>query len=139
MCGCLKASERVIKPYHEMTAAERLAARIAKNRDLEQRTKRQPPERRSLDEIVAQLNSRHRRASYGAVAGIVGGVARGLMNGRTKCHEYSWVVASSGPGRGWPTDYRENEVHPDCLRQIRSAPDNIIEDAESLRIWLQQA
>src|SRR5579872_4259175 len=121
-----------------MTAAERLAARIAKNREIEQRVNRQPPERQSLYEIVARLNSRHRRASYGAVAGIVGGLARGLMTGRTKCHEYSWVVASSGRGRGWPTDYREDQIHPECLRQIRSAADNIIEDAESLRTWLQQ-
>src|SRR5437660_1417926 len=101
-----------------MTAAERLTARIARNREMEQSMKGLSRARLSLDEIVAQLNSRYRRASYGAVAGLVGGLARGLMAGRTKCHEYSWVVASSGPGRGRPTDYREDQIHPECLRQI---------------------
>jgi len=60
------------------------------------------------------------------------------MGGRTKSTEYSWVVAATGPGRGWPTDYREDQIHPECLRQIRSGQDNIVEDAESLRRWLQE-
>jgi len=96
------------KPYHEMTASERLAARIAKNREIEARLECAPAAS-GLDAIVARLNARKQRASYGAVAAIIGVLPRGLMSGRQKCHKYSWVVAASGPTRGWPTDYTDKD------------------------------
>jgi hypothetical protein len=120
-----------------MTSAEKLAARIAENREIERRVSGELSTL-SLDAIARRLHARSQRASYGAVAGIVGGIAQGVMGGRTKSHEYSWVVAGSCPGRGWPTGYSEGQIHPECLRQIPSGDDNVIDDAENLRRWLQE-
>ena len=91
-------------------------------------------DRMDLEYIVRQLDSRKQRATYGAVAGIVGGLARGLMNGRAKTHEYSWVVAKSN---GRPTGYTNGQIHPDCLRSIAEQPGNVITDPERLRSWLK--
>lgn len=46
------------------------------------------------------------------------------MTGLAECHRYSWVVAATGPHAGWPTDYAENQIDSDCLRQIRSGDDD---------------
>ena len=86
-----------------------------------------------LDDIVTKLNERKQRATYGAVAGIVGGLPRGLMAGRQRNHKYSWVVAKQGSR---PTGYTNEQIHPDCLRQIRDGLDNVIEDSARLRRWL---
>ena len=122
-----------------MTAAERLADRIAKNRRMEQVLASGAPGL-SLDGIVAQLNERKQRATYGAVAYLVGVLPRGLMSGREKGYTDSWVVAatrSDGSRRGWPTGYTKNQIHPDCYRQICEGTDKIIEDAEDLKQWLR--
>jgi hypothetical protein len=89
-----------------------------------------------LDDIVTKLNERKQRATYGAVAGILGVLPRGLMAGRQRNHKYSWVVAATRSRRGWPTGYTDELIHPDCLRQIRDRLDNLIEDSASLRRWL---
>jgi hypothetical protein len=127
----------VTKPYREMTGAERVAARIAQNRKVEQSLAHDPLAY-GLGGIVARLHERKQRASYGAIAEILCVLPRGLMSGRPKCYEYSWVVAATGSERGWPTDYSENQIDPECLRQIRAGENEIIDDAESLRLWLQQ-
>ena len=132
-----ESKPKVTKPYHEMTAAERLTSRIAKNRKSESDL-RQNSSYWSLNDIVAQLNSRKQRASYGAVAEVASQIARGLMSRRTKCHADSWVVASTGPRRGWPTDYDTAEIHPDCLRQIHDGKAGLIENGEALRRWLKR-
>src|SRR5260370_25171684 len=95
-----------------------------------------------LDEIVTRLDARKQRATYGAVAGIVGGLARGLMNGRPPSHIYSWVVAKrnsrrTGAVRGSPTGYTRAQIHPDCLWQIHDGSGSIIEDSETLTRWLK--
>ena len=89
-----------------------------------------------LDDIVAQLNERRQRATYGAVAALVGVRPRWLMRGREdmKCHAYWWVVAKK---TGSPTGYAECQIHPECLSQIRRRLRNIIEDGDSLKRWLQ--
>lgn len=125
------------KPYHLVSAAERLTARIAQNREFEAKRRSEHVSSMTLDEIVGRLSSGRRRASYGAVAAIVGVLLRGLMSGRRKCHEDSSIVAVSGPRRGWPTDYTPDQIHPDCLRQIRAGQDSIIEAKDSLLAWLQ--
>jgi hypothetical protein len=127
-----------MKPFREMTKAEQIAARIARNREIEQRASATVVTRMDLDSIVARLHAKRQRASYGAVAALVGVLPRGLMQGRPKNHEFSWVVAASGERRGWPTDYREDQIHPECLRQIRSGHNNVIEDTDSLRRWLRE-
>jgi hypothetical protein len=90
----------------------------------------------NLDDIVTRLNERKQRATYGAVAGILGVLPRGVMGGRQKNHKYSWVVAATGSWRGWPTGYTNEQIHPDCLRQIRDHLDNLIENSAELRRWL---
>lgn len=123
-----------MKPYHEMTAGERTADRIRKNREIECASG--ADRSWTLNEIVAILDSRKQRAIYGAVAAIVGRLARGLMSGRSRCPMDSWVVAASGVERGWTSGYSERQIHPDCLRQIRLSEGNIIEDPERLALWL---
>lgn len=125
------------KSYREMTPAERTAARIAQNREIEQRLTREPVNL-SLGGIVARLHARKQRASYGAFADLLGVLPRGLMTGLPKCPAFSWVVAGTGPERGRPTDYNESQLDPECLRQIRSGENNVIDEAESLRAWLRQ-
>lgn len=125
----------VQKPYHGMTPAERTAARIAKNREIERSSlKRQG--RYTLDEIASRLNDRRQRATYGAVAKLVGVLPRGLMNDRAKSPEFSWIVAASGSERGRPTGYNVHQVHPECLRQIHDGQQNLIDNAEVLERWL---
>jgi hypothetical protein len=86
-----------------------------------------------LDEIVAQLGKRKQRATYGAVAGLVGGAPIGVMNGRARCPQYSWVVAKR---TGSPTGYAERQIDPDCLSQIREGSPKVIDNADELKRWL---
>jgi len=136
--NCIAGTEvkKPMKPYHEMTVAERTIARIAKNREGE-RARRLHTGRWTLSEIVSRLDAGKQRATYGAVAGLVGGLARGLMNGRPKTPKCSWVVASSGPQRGWPTGYTLHQIHPDCFRQTRAGSGNVINDSAQLERWLE--
>jgi hypothetical protein len=120
-----------------MTDSERRAHRIAKNRELEQRSS-SGNAGLSLDGIVGQLDARKRRATYKAVADLVGVPHRSLMSGRVKSYRDSWIVAGSGTRRGWPTDYTVNQIQPDCYRQICERVDDFISSAEELKKWLQQ-
>ena len=96
----------------------------------------------TLDDVVAALNDRRQRATYGAVAKVVGRPVRGLMRGRTDPISDSWVVAAttsrqSGSRRGRPTGFTDADMHPDCLRQFRESPNDVIDDADELRAWLE--
>jgi hypothetical protein len=91
----------------------------------------------NLDDIVAKLNERKKRATYGAVAGILGVIPRAVMSGRPRNYENSWVVAKTGPRRGRPTNYADMQIHPDCLYQIRADRDSVIRDSEALKRWLK--
>lgn len=126
------------KPYSEMSEAERRADRIAKNRQREARALSSSGGL-TLEGIVEQLNARKQRASYRAVAALVGVLPRGLMTGRPKSRRYSWVVAATtggGSKRGWPTGYTKNQIHPECYAQICEERADIIEEPERLRAWL---
>src|SRR5205823_13594430 len=92
----------------------------------------------TLQKIGARLDGHCQRATYGAVAGILGVVPRGVMNGRPKSSEYSWIVAATGPGQGMPTGYSEHQIHPECLRQVRERRGGVIDRAEELREWLRR-
>jgi hypothetical protein len=94
-----------------------------------------------LDEIIKQLNARKQRATYGAVAKLVGVSPSELMAGRPRDPTNSWVVAATtssrtGSQRGYPTGYAINQIDPECRRQIRQGSASIIQDAEVLRRWL---
>jgi hypothetical protein len=127
----------VSKPYHQMSPSERLADRIAKNRQIEASVHAR--QGLSLDGIVAQLNARKQRATYAAVAFLVGALPRGLMSGRPRSYADSWIVAASGPAPGWPTGYAVHQIDPDCYRQICEGRGTIIEDPKKLREWLSRS
>lgn len=64
-----------------------------------------------LAEIIRFLNQEKVRATYGAVAGVLGVVAQS-MGARLGPHtpEASWIVNAK---TGRPTGYAAGEVHPD--------------------------
>ena len=126
------------KSYSDMTPAERIRDRIAKNRRIEGSVFSGAGGLR-LDGIVHQLDVHKQRATYGAVAELVGVLPRGLMSGRPKTPRYSWVVAAtngSDSRRGFPTGYSVNQIHPDCYRQICEGNENVIDSGDILRDWL---
>lgn len=122
------------KPYSQMTPEERLRDRIAKNRRIDQRAGF------TLDGIVDQLSSHRRRATYAAVAQLLGVIPRNLMANRPRSRRDSWVVAGSSDGdsrRGWPTGYGDSQIDPECIRQISAGDDNILETPMQLLEWLR--
>lgn len=128
------------KSFSDMTPAERIRDRIAKNRRIEE-SLTSGNAGLSLDGIVHQLDARKQRATYKAVAELVGVPPRGLMAGRPKTPRFSWVVAAtsgSDSRRGFPTGYSVNQIHPDCYSQICKGEDNIIDSADVLRGWLRR-
>lgn len=62
-----------------------------------------------LDTILDALDRHHQRASYGAVAGLLGTTARSVLQGRPKNRRHSWVVNQE---TGKPTGYHDFLVHP---------------------------
>jgi alkylated DNA nucleotide flippase Atl1 len=67
----------------------------------------------SLSDILQCLNDTHRRATYGAVAGVLGVPPRslGAMLGNRR-PDVSWVVNGE---TGLPTDYEQTDWHPNLL------------------------
>lgn len=81
------------------------------------------------EDIVATLARHKQRATYGALAGILGGLARSVMSGESKTANNSWVVAAK---TGLPTGYTKSEMDPDL--KIKS---KIISDGDELFAWLR--
>ncbi|WP_020474822.1 hypothetical protein [Zavarzinella formosa] len=91
---------------------------------------------RKIEDVIAELAARQRRATYGAVAEVVGRPVRRLMAGQGNSYDCSWVVArrtvaKTGSVRGRPTGFRDLDIDPACLEQIRRG-DEFIETAEDL-------
>ena len=81
-----------------------------------------------LDQVLDALEHHRRRATYGAVAEVVGGIARGVMQGRRRAPRCSWVVRQRD---GLPTGYHPGEWAPDLL-----AYPHVIATATELRTLL---
>ena len=62
-----------------------------------------------MDQILDALDTAQQRATYGAVAAVVGVSPRALMAGRERNQRHSWVVNLK---TGFPTDYAADLVHP---------------------------
>lgn len=79
-----------------------------------------------LDEIVEFLNDDQTRATYGAVAGVLGvpPISLGARLGRRRI-EASWIVSASS---GLPTGYGEREMHPALLSKAE-----VITNADEFR------
>lgn len=93
----------------------------------------------TLDDIIIRLNQQRQRATYGAIAGFLGGdvTPKGLMSGRPRNRTNSWVVAATGPGYGRPSRYEEEDIHPECRRQIMERRSDFISDTKILAGWLR--
>lgn len=82
----------------------------------------------TLDSIVEQLDKYQQRATYGAVARLLGRPPRGLMQGRSRSQRDSWIVSGSD---GTPTGYE-----PDQLASGLKTRETILRSPEDLLAWL---
>jgi hypothetical protein len=83
-----------------------------------------------LSEIIKCLAANRQRATYGAVANLLGTSPRGLMRDRPMTKENSWVVSQK---KKLPTGYEEKDMAPG----VRAKEGVVISDAETLRSWLK--
>ena len=81
-----------------------------------------------LDAILDLLNEHHQRATYGAVAGLLGVMPRSVLQGRAKNKRHSWIVNQE---TGLPTDYHDFLMHPALLER-----DEVLRTAEELATWV---
>jgi hypothetical protein len=86
---------------------------------------------RTLDDVVQVLDEYRQRATYGAVADVIGSGAQSVMGKTPRTPFYSWVVNAK---TGLPTGYSPEECHPMLLRS-RS---RIIADGRALYEWLER-
>ena len=84
----------------------------------------------SLDQIVDLLDTHGQRATYGAVARLVGTAPRSLLKDRERARRYSWIVNRT---TGLPTGYQPDQVDP---RLADSGP--VLETDAQLRKWLTE-
>ena len=63
----------------------------------------------TLDEIVDQLDQHGQRATYGAVARLLGHSPRSLLKGRDRGRRFSWIVNRE---TGLPTGYSDDQIDP---------------------------
>jgi hypothetical protein len=85
----------------------------------------------TMDEILDALDRNHQRATYGAVAALVGTAPRTLMQGRERDQRHSWVVSRT---TGEPTGYQPALVHP-ALRERAE----VLDSKDALARWLHSA
>ena len=83
----------------------------------------------SLEEIVDLLDRHGRRATYGAVAAVLGHSPRSLLRGRERGRRFSWIVNRE---TGMPTGYSEELIDP----RLKESGPVIATDGE-LRTWLE--
>ena len=83
---------------------------------------------RQVAEITAQLQRHSQRATYGAVAGVVGTSARSVMQGFDRNQRNSFVVSKETK---LPTHYAAHEMHPNL-----TGLEHLISDADELKTWL---
>ncbi len=84
----------------------------------------------TMDQILDELDSARQRATYGAVAAVVGVSPRALMSGRERNQRHSWVVNLK---TGLPTEYTDELMHPELTSNsvvLTTKPD--------LLAWLSQ-
>ena len=81
-----------------------------------------------LTDLLYRLQDGRQRATYGAVAAVVGAVPMFVMSGRPRDPLHSWVVNAQ---TGRPTRYADDQVHADL-----QAHDRILRTEGELREWL---
>lgn len=83
-----------------------------------------------LDHILDLLTQHHQRATYSAIAAVVGTqTPRSVLSGRRRDWRHSWVVNAA---TGLPTGYHDLQRHPKlCERKT------VLETGDALRDWLE--
>ena len=84
----------------------------------------------SREAIIALLDRYRVRATYGAVAAIVGEPAMFLMNNLPRTPLNSWVVNQD---THLPTGYTEAERHPDLLKNKL-----VLDTKQKLHDWIER-
>ncbi len=84
----------------------------------------------TLDSILDALNKHHQRATYGAVAGLLGKTARSLLQGRKRDWRHSWVVNLE---TGQPSEYSGPNIHPSLEEHAL-----VLETEAELADWLDE-
>ena len=82
----------------------------------------------AMQVIIDLLDKHHQRATYGAVAGLLGAVPRWVMRGYPRDWRHSWVVNES---TGEPTNYPAAKKHPSLTERER-----ILDTPQKLAEWL---
>jgi len=82
----------------------------------------------TLDTVLDTLEQTRQRATYGAVAKLLGKTPRTLMRGRERGPRHSWVVSRNS---GLPTGYDESLLHPELALNA-----HIIDSREELEALL---
>ena len=80
------------------------------------------------EEIIERLAKHRQRATYGALAGMVGRQAIGVMNGLPKDKKNSWIVAKKN---GLPTGFNDEDIDPHLANSV-----NLIKSTDELAAWL---
>jgi hypothetical protein len=92
----------------------------------------QPPEHPltelTLDFVLDTLEQGRQRATYRAVAGLLGKTPRTLMRGQERGPRHSWIVNRNN---GLPTGYDERRQHPDLALNA-----HVINSREELESWI---
>jgi hypothetical protein len=83
----------------------------------------------TLEEILEALDRHHQRATYGAVAEILGRDPRSLFSGYVRSPRTAWVVNKS---TGLPTGTKEDDYPPALLQNK-----HVINASSELREWLR--
>jgi hypothetical protein len=81
------------------------------------------------EQILERLERHRQRATYGAVAGLLGRDPQTLFNGCGFSTRNSWVVSAAN---GEPTKYRRSQMHPDLFQN-----GHVIRTTQELRLWLE--
>ncbi len=82
-----------------------------------------------LESIATLLDRHHQRATYAAVADLLGVPARSLMSEAPKRRLYSWVVNAQTKK---PTRYPASAVHPDLFENA-----TVLTTAIELGNWIR--
>ncbi|MEO8032404.1 MAG: hypothetical protein ABJC74_04165 [Gemmatimonadota bacterium] len=84
---------------------------------------------RSLKNTLELLNKFHQRATYGAVAELVGRTPQTVLQGCPRNWLHSWVVNQQ---TGEPSGYPSGKVHPSLGEHSE-----ILRTGEALAAWLE--
>jgi hypothetical protein len=81
--------------------------------------------------ILERLQRHRQAATFGALAGVVGGIARSVMSDLPRNYQNSWVVNKKTKE---PPIHKPNEIDPNLVNSIKAH--GVIEKPSVLRRWL---